>query len=244
MEDIWAVRFVVLIQSQAWSRSREHAGERGLTHVQRVAPQVVAVKFDQVEGPHEHVCVVVPVPDTIEGCDPIVTARHGLPVDDTGLRAQLGQRLDYEGKAVGQIVPRSAVEPHPLAALRAMTRKPSCLISCSHSFPDGGAEALVGRHGAMKPGGSGREYSDMGRWDRRHLRGGQQNRGSGGPRNSLSDPSLSTLPCSAFSVHQGSVMGDPHRRSTLTHPTNHFHASDEWLTGKRGGSTLHAAAGS
>src|SRR6202047_2385915 len=117
MEDIWAVRFVVLIQSQAWSRSREHAGERGLTHVQRVAPQVVAVKFDQVEGPHEHVCVVVPVPDTIEGCDPIVTARHGLPVDDTGLRAQLGQRLDYEGKAVAQIAPRSAVEPHPLACL-------------------------------------------------------------------------------------------------------------------------------
>src|ERR1700730_8214458 len=47
-----------------------------------------------------------------------------------------------------------------------MTRKPSCLISCSHSFPDVGAEALVGRHGAMKPGGRGREYSDMGRWDR------------------------------------------------------------------------------
>jgi len=30
----------------------------------------------------------------------------------------------------------------------------------------------------MKPGGSGREYSDMGRWDRRRLRGGQENRGS------------------------------------------------------------------
>src|SRR3984893_14178723 len=68
MEDIWAVRFVVLIQSQAWSRSRKHAGERRLAYVQRVAPQVVAVKFDQVEGPHEHVRVVVPVPDTIEGC--------------------------------------------------------------------------------------------------------------------------------------------------------------------------------
>src|ERR1700738_2129965 len=46
----------------------------------------------------------------------------------------------------------------------------------------------------------------------------------------------------------GSVMGDPHRRSTLTHQTNHFHASDEWLTGKprwvriarRGGVLDHA----
>jgi hypothetical protein len=44
-------------------------------------------------------------------------------------------------------------------------------------------EAL-GRHGAMKPGGSGRENSDMGRWDRRRLRGGQQNRGLRGARNS------------------------------------------------------------
>src|ERR1700730_2127764 len=197
MEDIWAVRFVVLIQSQAWSRSREHAGERGLTHVQRVAPQVVAVKFDQVEGPHEHVCVVVPVPDTIEGCDPIVTARHGLPVDDTGLRAQLGQRLDYEGKAVGQIVPRSAVEPHPPACLACHDPEAVVLDLVQPQLPGWWAEALVGRHGAMKPGGSGREYSDMGRWDRRRLRGGQQNRGSGGPRNSLSDPSLSTLPCRA-----------------------------------------------
>src|ERR1700730_9566893 len=88
-----------------------------------------------------------------------------------------------------------------------MTRKPSCMISCSHSFPDGGAEALVGRHGAMKPGGSGREYSDMGRWDRRRLRGGQQNRGSGGPRNSLSDPSLSTLPCRARIANRRCLQG-------------------------------------
>ena len=42
----------MLIQSQAWSRSLKHAGERRLAYVQRVAPQVVAVKFDQVEGPH------------------------------------------------------------------------------------------------------------------------------------------------------------------------------------------------
>jgi hypothetical protein len=42
----------VLIQSQAWRRSREHAGERGLPHVQRVTPQVGAVEFDQVEDSH------------------------------------------------------------------------------------------------------------------------------------------------------------------------------------------------
>jgi hypothetical protein len=40
--------------------------------------------------------------------------------------------------------------------LRAMMRKPSCLISCSHSAPKGGVWAFVGRHGAMKPDGKAR----------------------------------------------------------------------------------------
>jgi hypothetical protein len=40
-------------------------------------------------------------------------------------------------------------------SLRAMTRKPSCLISCSHASPVGGCGALVGRHGGMKPSGRG-----------------------------------------------------------------------------------------
>jgi hypothetical protein len=39
--------------------------------------------------------------------------------------------------------------------LRAMTRKPSCLISCSHASPVGGADVLVGRHGGTKPSGRG-----------------------------------------------------------------------------------------
>src|SRR4029450_10231387 len=36
-----------------------------------------------------------------------------------------------------------------------MTRKSSCLISCSHASPVGGCCALVGRQGGTKPGGRG-----------------------------------------------------------------------------------------
>ena len=42
-------------------------------------------------------------------------ARLGLPIDDAGLHAQLGHRLDNERKAVGQVIPRAAVQLHPLA---------------------------------------------------------------------------------------------------------------------------------
>jgi hypothetical protein len=35
-------------------------------------------------------------------------------------------------------------------------RKPSCLISCSQTDPEGGLTAFVGKHGAMKPVGKAR----------------------------------------------------------------------------------------
>jgi hypothetical protein len=40
-------------------------------------------------------------------------------------------------------------------SLRAITRKPSCLISCSHSGPEGGRSVFVGRHGAINAADSG-----------------------------------------------------------------------------------------
>ena len=73
----------------------------------------------------------------------------------------LGDRLDDEREAIGQIIAGPAIQPNPLALLRAMTRKPSCLISCSHSSPEGGCGALVGRHGATKPAGRTRGRNDM-----------------------------------------------------------------------------------
>jgi hypothetical protein len=55
----------------------------------------------------------------------------------------------------------SAVSFTCSSTLRAMSRKPLCLISCSHASPEGGWGALVGRHGAMKPAGKARECRGM-----------------------------------------------------------------------------------
>jgi hypothetical protein len=52
---------------------------------ERIAPEVVAVQLDQVEGPHKHVRVMVPVSDAIEQRDPVVATCDRLPVDDRGL---------------------------------------------------------------------------------------------------------------------------------------------------------------
>ena len=48
---------------------------------------------------------------------------------------------------------------HLLTVLTGIT--PSCLISCSHSSPEGACGAELGGHGAMKPAGRARGRNDM-----------------------------------------------------------------------------------
>jgi hypothetical protein len=86
-----------------------------LLHLQRVAAQVVAVKLDQVEGVEEDACVMPPVADAVEARHAVVVAGDSFVVDDAGARAQ--PRLDDQREAVGQVVARSAVEPHAVAVL-------------------------------------------------------------------------------------------------------------------------------
>jgi hypothetical protein len=56
----------VLVKPYAWRPAREHPFQGGLAHRQRVAPQIVPVQLDQIEPPHEHVCIMPAVADTIE----------------------------------------------------------------------------------------------------------------------------------------------------------------------------------
>src|SRR5262249_25504957 len=57
--------------------------ERGFAYLKRIAPQVVAVQFDQVEGVEEYVAVIAPITNAVEGCDAVVVADDCLAVDDT-----------------------------------------------------------------------------------------------------------------------------------------------------------------
>jgi hypothetical protein len=47
-------------------------------------------------------------------------------------------------------------------SFRAITRKPSCLISCSHNGPKGGSWSFVGTHGAINPAGTVRSFNTGG----------------------------------------------------------------------------------
>jgi len=79
--------------------------ERGLTDLKRIAPQVVAVQLDEVEGVEEDAPVSALVPDEIERGDTVVIASDRLAIDDAGARAQASQGLGDEREAMGEVVP-------------------------------------------------------------------------------------------------------------------------------------------
>jgi hypothetical protein len=96
----------VLVEAQTRRRAREHARERRLSHLKRVAPQVVAIEFYQIERVEEHAPVVPAIADEIEARDAVVAAGDRLAVDDA---AQLSQPINDQREAHGQVIARPAV---------------------------------------------------------------------------------------------------------------------------------------
>jgi hypothetical protein len=63
---------------QAWAKTV------GPADFKRIAPQVIAVQLDQVEGVEEYGAVMAPMPDAVERCDAILVAGDGLAIYGAG----------------------------------------------------------------------------------------------------------------------------------------------------------------
>jgi hypothetical protein len=57
----------MLVEAQAKASFGQHTSKRGLANLKRIAPQVIAVQFDQVEGVKEDALVSAVVTDEIKG---------------------------------------------------------------------------------------------------------------------------------------------------------------------------------
>ena len=66
----------------------QHARKRGLADLKRIAPQVVAVQFDEVEGVEEYSAVSAVVTDEIEQGNAVVIASDSFAIDYAGVRTQ------------------------------------------------------------------------------------------------------------------------------------------------------------
>jgi len=73
---------------------RESASSRA--KLDWIAPEVVAVQLDQIEGVEEYAFVSAVVTDEIERGNAAVIAGDSFAVDDAGARAQECERLDNQ----------------------------------------------------------------------------------------------------------------------------------------------------
>src|SRR5947207_530021 len=99
-----AVAFHVLIESDAYADLGQDDLKRGLPTFKRMTPEIVAVKFDQIECVKEYAFVMAAVADAIERSNAVVITGNRLAVDDAGARPQAGQGLDDQREAIGEII--------------------------------------------------------------------------------------------------------------------------------------------
>jgi stress-induced morphogen len=72
----------MLVEAQTKANFGQHTSKRGLADHKRIAPQVVAVQFDQVEGVQKHAIVSAVMTDEIERGDAVVIASDSFAIDD------------------------------------------------------------------------------------------------------------------------------------------------------------------
>ena len=80
------VMLEVLVEQDTGRRLGQERGESRLARYEGLAPQVVAIQFDQIDGAQEHAVVVVAVSQSVEIRDAIVAASDRLAVDDDRAR--------------------------------------------------------------------------------------------------------------------------------------------------------------
>src|SRR4029450_10630288 len=111
-EDGLAVALHMLIHPDAGARVGYDRCERGLTDLKRIAPEVVAVQLDQVEGVQERAVIMAAVANEMERGSAVVIAGDSFAIDNAGARARASQCLDNEREATGKVIAGTAIEPH------------------------------------------------------------------------------------------------------------------------------------
>src|SRR6516164_8110434 len=116
-EDGWTVAFHVVVEPDAGASLGHDGCERGLADLKWIAPQIIAVQLDEVEGIEEYAPVSALVTDEVKRGNAVVIAGDSFAVDDAGARPQACQRLNDQREATSEVIAGTAVEPHLRAVL-------------------------------------------------------------------------------------------------------------------------------
>src|SRR5262245_47129225 len=135
-EDGRAVTLHVFVEPAAGASLGHDRCERSSADFRPIAPQVVASQLDQVEGLQERAVIMAAVANEIERGNAVVIAGDSFAVDDAGAGAQACHRLNDQREAMGEIVARTAIEPH-LCAILAGNDAEAVVLDLMQPLPDG-----------------------------------------------------------------------------------------------------------
>ena len=90
----------MLVEPDATSSLGHDRGERGLADLKRIAPQIVAVQLDEIEGVQERAVIMAAVANEIERGNAIVIAGDSFAIDDAGARARRVGALTMRQSAI------------------------------------------------------------------------------------------------------------------------------------------------
>jgi hypothetical protein len=95
----------VLIELHPRQTSAQQTRQRRLAGLDRFAPQVIAVKLEQIEGNQNDVLVVAAMPQLRKAGHPMLVAAHRLAIDQAASHLQLAHRFDNERVAGPPVMP-------------------------------------------------------------------------------------------------------------------------------------------
>ena len=102
----------VLVEPQAGPGLGQDGCESGLADLKRIAAQVIAVQLDQVEGIEEDARVIASYRMRSKLGTPSSLQATASPSMMQDRDRKAGERLDDQREALGQVIARTAGEPH------------------------------------------------------------------------------------------------------------------------------------
>src|SRR4029079_13150228 len=124
---LWVLQ--VLVQTNTRPALPQHARQRRLAYLNRLPPKIRPVQLKQVECVQERLGLISSVAEQLEGGQPPLVTAHHLTVNQARPHLEVVHRLDHQGIAVVQSLNLRVISRMPMGSRRAISRKPSCLIS-------------------------------------------------------------------------------------------------------------------
>jgi hypothetical protein len=102
------------IEDNAVGPPAQQFGQSALALLERRPAQVLAVKFDQVEGTEHGGVVVLLVADQVKDREAVLIDNNRLAIDDAGLDGQALDRFGDPGKRAAKLYPFRVKSRTPL----------------------------------------------------------------------------------------------------------------------------------